>query len=95
MEKNFTELHVGGVYEAEDGEIVFIIGFDREEYYPFLSARANNKYLNDGRFLIDEESHYDLVKYLGEYSDIVRLPKIMAENERLKAELEQLGRDAK
>jgi hypothetical protein len=84
MEKNFTELHVGGVYEARDGEIVHIIAFNEEVYNPFFSSRDD--YLNDGSFFFGAESVHDLVKYLGEYTDIIRLPEIMAENERLKAE---------
>jgi hypothetical protein len=92
MEKNFTELHVGGVYEAKDGEIVRIIKGDYEKN-PFFSPN-DYEYLKDGSFFINEDSVHDLVKYLGEYTDIVRLPEIMAENEYLKAELEPLAREA-
>jgi len=85
MEKNFTELHVGGVYLRRDGGVELIV--NKDEYkYPY-DSQDGNSYLPNGYFYNYEESEADLVYYL---CDIKRLPEIMAENERLKAEIEQL-----
>ena len=88
LEKNFETLHVGGVYLRRDGEIARIVKIS-ERLYPY-STKNHFSYLPSGFYKEWQESEFDLVYYLCEYSDIKRLPEIMAENARLKAEIEQL-----
>lgn len=88
MEKNFTELHVGGVYLRRDGGIEWIVKDDGSKF-PY-DSKNDNSYLPNGNYFYSEKSRNDLLHYLCEYSDLKRLPEIMAENARLKAEIEQL-----
>ncbi len=86
MEKNFTELHVGGVYLRRDGGIDWIVKDDGSKF-PY-DSKNDYFYLKNGDYREFQEHDEDLVQYICEYSDIKRLPEIMAENERLKAEIE-------
>jgi hypothetical protein len=88
MTKNFETLHVGGVYLRRDGGIDWIVKDDGSKF-PY-DSKNGNFYLKNGDYREFEEHEEDLVQYLCEYSDLKRLPEIMAENERLKAEIEQL-----
>ncbi len=90
MEKNFTELHVGGVYLRRDGLINWIdIKDDGNHDYPFKS-KGGHTFSPNGIFIKSQEHDYDLVQHLCDIDDLKQLPEIMAENQRLKAEIEQL-----
>lgn len=88
MEKNFETLHVGGVYLRRDGGVEWIVKDDGSKF-PY-GSKNDHSYMPNGNYFYSKKSRNDLLHYLCEYSDLKRLPEIMAENERLKAEIEQL-----
>jgi hypothetical protein len=93
MEKNFTELHVGGVYLRRDGRVDWIdIKDDGNRDYPF-KPKGGYTYSPNGIFIKSQEHDYDLVQHLCDIEDLKRLPEIMAENERLKAEMQKNAAD--
>lgn len=83
MTKNFTELHVGGVYLREDGEVKLIVDSTIGRYC--FESHDEDDYTENGEFLEGRDTGKDLVHYLCDIDVLKRLPEIMAENERLKA----------
>ena len=81
MEKNFTELHVGGVYLRRDGGIDWIVKDDGSKF-PY-DSKNDYFYLKNGDYREFQEHDEDLVQYICEYSDIKRLPEIIEKSKIL------------